>query len=208
MDINFENKITWRYGWKHFFGAQDKLLADSDNTLFICIVRDPVNWLNSCYRNMHHFPLQHKHLPEIEQIDTFLNKEFWSAHDDTGEEILEDRNIYTGNCHKNIFELRHTKIRWMVEDLPKKVKNSIFITYEELVNDFENTLVKIKNKGLTIKDANNFPINSTDYKNNKLKFFIPKEHIKELNKFSKEDILSNPNFIPFYENKLYYNDTI
>ena len=61
---------------------------------------------------------------------------------------MNDRNIYTGNRYKNIFELRHTKIKWMLEDLPNKVKNCIFIRYEDLINDFDNTLLKIKNKRL------------------------------------------------------------
>ena len=64
-------------------------------------------------------------MSEKEKIDEFLNKEFWSFNDnngnrDTTKEILEDRNIYTGERYKNIFELRHTKIKWMLEDLPKK----------------------------------------------------------------------------------------
>ena len=39
----------------------------------------------------------------------------------------------------------------MLEDLPNKVKNYIFIRYEDLINDFDKTLLKIKDKGLEIK---------------------------------------------------------
>ena len=53
----------------------------------------------------------------------------------------------------------------MLEDLPMKVKNYIFITYEDLNNDFENTLLKIKNKGLKVKENINFPKNTKVYKN-------------------------------------------
>lgn len=35
---------------------------------------------------------------------------------------MNDRNIYTRNRYQNIFELRHTKIKYMIEDLPKKLK--------------------------------------------------------------------------------------
>tara|TARA_B110000027_G_C16122057_1_gene303744 strand:+ start:2092 stop:2340 length:249 start_codon:yes stop_codon:yes gene_type:complete len=39
---NFHDyKLTWKYGWKHFFGHQN--LENSDDTLFICIVRNPVD---------------------------------------------------------------------------------------------------------------------------------------------------------------------
>jgi hypothetical protein len=56
----------------------------------------------------------------------------------------------------------------MIEDLPKKINNYILIRYEDLIDDFENTLLKIKNMGLKIKDNINFPLNTTNYK--KIKF--------------------------------------
>ena len=35
MSINFDVKITWEYGRKHFFGFEDKKLNNSEDTLFI-----------------------------------------------------------------------------------------------------------------------------------------------------------------------------
>ena len=49
--------ITWDYGWKHFFGFQDDKLKKSDDTLFICIVRNLPDWINSFYREKYHLPL-------------------------------------------------------------------------------------------------------------------------------------------------------
>ena len=40
IDINFDVNLTWEYGHKHFFGHQDNKLKNSDDTLFICIVRN------------------------------------------------------------------------------------------------------------------------------------------------------------------------
>lgn len=111
---------------------------------------------------------------------------------------MEDRNIYTGKRYKNIFELRHTKIKWMMEELPNKVKNYIFIKHEDLLYDFKNTLLKINEKGVKIKDNIKFPINSKTYKLSKTKIYVKKN-----NEISSETILDNPNFIPFYEKKLY-----
>lgn len=61
---------------------------------------------------MHHLPLKYKNnMSEEEKLDEFLNKEFWSFDDnnimnlDTKNEIMMDRNIYTGKRYKNIFEL-------------------------------------------------------------------------------------------------------
>lgn len=204
ININFDVKITWEYGWKHFFGFQDDELKNSDDTLFICIVRNLPDWINSFYKEMHHLPSKYKNnMSEEEKLDEFLNKEFWSFDDndmnrDTTKEIMIDRNIYTGERYKNIFELRHTKIKWMLEDLPNKVKNCIFIRYEDLINDFDKTLLKIKDKGFEVKKNINFPLNTNNYKNNKnLKF------IKKNNSISTEFILSNPNLIPLYEKKIY-----
>ena len=81
----------------------------------------------------------------------FNSKTYNNKTGDQGKEIIEDRNIYTKKRYKNIFELRHTKIKWMIEDLPNKVKNYIFIRYEELINNFDETLIKIKDKGLQVK---------------------------------------------------------
>ena len=200
ININFDVKITWEYGWKHFFGFQDNTLKNSDDTLFICIVKNLPDWINSFYRDMHHLPLRHKNnISEEEKIDEFLNKEFWSTYDGESydKEITDDRNMYAGERYKNIFELRHTKIKWMLEDLPNKVKNCIFIRYEELINDFDKTLLKIKDKGLEVKKDISFPINTNNYKNNPNRKFVKK------NSISTELILNNPNLIPLYEEKLY-----
>ena len=207
ININFDVNLSWEYGWKHFFGFQDDKLKNSDNTLFICIVRNLPDWINSFYREKHHLPLRYKNnMSEEEKIDEFLNKEFWSFHDnknnrDTSKELMEDRNIYTGERYKNIFELRHTKIKWMLEDLQIKIKNCIFIKYEDLINNFEETLFKIKDKGLEVKKNINFPLNTNNYRNEKNKNnrkFTPKK-----NSLSTEFILSNPNLIRLYEKKLY-----
>ena len=55
---NFNVEITWRYGWKHFFGHNitDKTnnletdIKNADDVLFICIVRDIIPWINSLYK--------------------------------------------------------------------------------------------------------------------------------------------------------------
>jgi hypothetical protein len=204
MNINFDAEITWEYGWKHFFGFQDEQLQDSDDTLFICIVRNPIDWINSFYREMHHLPLKYnKTLREEVKLDEFLNKEFWSINDEGGNcdisnEMMDDRNIYTGERYKNIFELRHTKIKWLLTDLPNKVKNYILIRYEDLKNDFTNTLLQIKNKGLEFKDHISLPVNTNRYKNTHEIF------VEKTNTIESSVIMDNPNLIKTYEKELGY----
>ena len=209
INLNFINKISRQFGSKHFFGYYENALKNkSSKVLFICIVRDLVPWINSFFREKHHLPLKYKKNMSIDdQIDEFLNKEFFSINDDYNDyktwdkENMNDRNMYTGKRYKNIFELRHTKIKWMIEELPKKVKNCIFIKYEDLINDFENTMNKLRNKGLIVKDNINFPINTDNYKNDNKKKF---SKIKKNNTISSEIILNNKNLIKEFEIKLGY----
>ena len=216
LDSNFEAKITWEYGWKHWFGNNDQELKQSQDTLFICIVRNPVDWINSFYIQQHHLPMKYDTnlIDDDVKIDIFLNQEFFSINDmdhnykKWNKELMMDRNMYTGERYKNIFELRHTKIKWMSEDLPKKVDNYILIRYEDLLDNFENTLHSIKNKGLKVKNIECFPVNiyhrcisigskSIIQNDNLNNTYLKKKKIPE------EMILSNPNFIDYYDIKLY-----
>lgn len=206
MVQNFDieaNKI-YQLGHKHFFGFQEEALRSNsyNDTLFICIIRHPVDWINSLSRTPWHLPWT-----ITENLDTFLSSEIYSVSDrpflkpsPSGKEIATDRNIYTNNRYKNIFELRHTKIKWMVEDLPKKVKHCILIRYEDLLTDFNNTMVKIRDTGLRLKSDIDFPVNVSMYKDIK-----NKKYKKKPNQIRSEVILRHPNYLlfSFYEKELY-----
>jgi hypothetical protein len=111
---------------------------------------------------------------------------------------MNDRNIYTGERYKNIFELRYTKNKFLIDDLPNKVKNHILLRYEDVLDDFENTMNKINGVGLEIKCKNSFPTNVLTYKKTKIKFTK-----NEYSEFSKEEIFNNKNYIDYYEKKLF-----
>jgi hypothetical protein len=166
---NFDVEIVWNYGWKHFFGFND--LTNSDDTLFIGIIRNLEDWINSLYREKHHLPT---HLTE--NIDTFLTNTFYSIYYN-GNEIMTDRNIDTGERYKNIYELRLVKNKYLIEKMPKLVKNYCLITYDELVDSFLDIMNKLKNSGLKIKDNIDFPLNVTYYKKEKNTSFKKKENI-------------------------------
>jgi hypothetical protein len=187
MDKNFNSTITWDYGWKHFFGHND--LSNTDDTLFIAIVRNPYDWINSMYKTPHH--LEHMN----RNIENFCLDEIYSGNYN---EIMGDRNIYTKMRYKNIFELRHTKLNFLINDMTNKVKNYILIRHEDLLDDFENTMNKIKNMGLKIKDDTQFPSNfNVNTKNYNVKYTKP-----IYDKISKDFI--NKNLIKEYEEKLGY----
>lgn len=188
--LNFDVEIVWSYGWKHFFGFSD--LSNSDDTLFIGIIRNLEDWINSLYRDKHHLP---EHLTKT--IDTYLNDTFYSVDDNTNE-IMSDRNIDTGERYKNIFELRLVKNKYLIEKMPKLVKNYCLITYDDLVNRFVDIMNKLKDYGLKIKDDINFPLNVMYYKKEKNILFI-----KKCNIIPKEKIIIENEELKFYEKLLF-----
>jgi len=184
--LNFNVDITWSYGWKHFFGTND--LSNSDDVLFIGIVRNLEDWVNSLYREKHHLPLK-----LTKNINTFLNDTFYSV--DKNNKVI-DKNIETGKLYKNIFELRHVKNKFLIEKMPTLVKNYCLITHEDLCNNFINTMNKISNCGLIVKNNINFPLNVTYYKTNK-----KKQYIKKTNLIPRKKIIKRANL--FYEKILF-----
>ena len=204
QNFDIEANQCDQLGFKHFFGFQDRALRcnNYDDTLFICIIRHPVDWINSLSRTPWHIPWT-----ITRNLDTFLSFEIYSVSDPPllganprGKENLMDRNIYTNNRYKNIFELRHTKLKWMLEDLPKKVKHCILVKYEDLITDFNNTMLKIRDTGLRVKSDIDFPINSNLYKDSKII-----KYKKKPNRIRSEIILRHPNYLlySFYEKELY-----
>ncbi len=146
IETNFNLKeVTHKYGWKHFFGFSD--YKDSDNVLFIGLVRDPFQWLGSLNKKKHHLA---PHLRK--NMRTLLRSEFFSIYDEAGHgpkygrEIMEDRNIFTGKRYKNIVELRNTKNKFLLDVMQNKVKNYILLRYEDLSSKTFEQLENFKNK--------------------------------------------------------------
>lgn len=109
-----------------------------DTTLYICIVRDPITWIDSFFKSLHHVPYENRN------INNLLNNEFYSVSDISNDiEIMEDRHIYTKERYKNIFELRKTKIDFFLTSIPNKVKHYYILKYEDLRDDYENVLGKL-----------------------------------------------------------------
>lgn len=190
LTTNYDVDVCWKYGWKHFFGFNN--LKNSDDTLFIGIIRNPYDWINSLYRDKYHLPSVN-----TSSVDSFLNNEFYSIMDD-GCELMRDRNLYTKERYKNIFDMRHTKNKFLIEDMPKLVKNYLLITHESLLYDFKNTMNKITSKGLNIKSNIEFPLNIIHYKKQNRKLFVLNN---KPNHISKEQVMHKFNM--HYEKMLF-----
>jgi hypothetical protein len=189
ISLNYELELTYEYGWKHFFGFDD--LTNSDDTLFICIIRNPYNWFNSLYKHPHHLCDNLKN-----NINNFLNNEVISIKNNN--EIMTDRNIYTQERYKNLFELRHTKLKYLIETLPTLVKNHTIIKYEGLLNNFETTM-KLFDKFNLIKKYNKI-IN-----NNKKDFKYGGLYVKKNYYYIKKNLIyEHKDFNDEYEKLLGY----
>ena len=190
---NFHLKIHNHQVNKHFFGQKE--LPKEDNILYIGIVRHPYTWINSFYKYPY---FVNKNIRNNKY--KFLNEEFWSQ--DGNNEITQDRNIFTKKRYKNIFELRNVKLEFLYNRMPLLAKNYVLIKYEDLRDDYENTLIFIKQQfNLLTKDEYPKKI-TTYYGRGKLvrdKFKIDTDYI-----YTKEEILLHPKFDKTYEQKLHY----
>lgn len=166
---NFDVEISWEQGSKHFFCFNNYDKRNFDDTLYIGIIRNPIYWINSFSKELHH-------VPEINRknLRNFLFNEFYSVNDEIETSpklqtilfnnkpqnvyrystMVEDLNYITNQKYKNIFELRKLKNDYLMNVMPTKVKNYILINYENLLNNYEETLELIKNKfNLTQKQS-------------------------------------------------------
>jgi len=125
---------------KHFFGQEANRateLRDKEETLFLCIVRDPVEWIDSLFKRLHHVPPEN-----AASIRAFLDNPWYSV-DETGALIEGDIHLVSGKTYRNIFEMRCTKLWYMQEVLPTLVPHVYFVRYEDLRDKYETILLDI-----------------------------------------------------------------
>ena len=182
---NFDLELTWEYGFKHFFGYNK--FENSDDTIFIGIIRNPYEWLCSFYKNPHQLP---EHLKT--SFLHFLSKEFYSVYNDTNIEYDNDHNFINDNKrYTNIFELRNVKCKYLLETIPNLVKNYYLIKYEDLRDNYEYVLKSIAKK-FNLIPKNKIYQEITYYKDQYNKLFNKNIYINDL----------SPQFIRYISNNL------
>ena len=110
--------------------------------LTICIVRDPVEWIDSFFKRKHHVPPENR-----EPIERFLSSEFYSIYEEPpkkGEEIMEDRNWQTKERYRDLFELRRLKCQYLCDATNHTAGRYFFLRYEDLRDHYESTLETIQ----------------------------------------------------------------
>lgn len=180
---NFNLKLSNDYGHKHFFCFES--LQNSDDTLFIGIIRNPIYWINSFSRELWHVPQENK------ALDNFLTKPFYSIYENSNDIILKDLNYINNKPYSNIFELRKIKNFFLINVMPKRVKNYILITYESLLYNYDYTLNFIKNIFNLTSTFTEY-VKIKKYKKSNTYFFV-----------KQREILLPPNVIEYIWSKLH-----
>ena len=180
FNLALDNKS---YSHKHFF-CFNNFDKPNDDTLFIGIIRNPIYWINSLSKELHHIPYENR------TINNFLNNPFYSV-EDNNKIILQDLNYATKNIYTNIFELRKMKNFYLLNIMKNKVKNYILINYESLLYNYNHTLDFIKNR---FKLTPIYPIYQ------KIKKYKKSENDKF---FKQRNILLTPNIVSMIWNNLH-----
>jgi hypothetical protein len=138
----FQLNRTRFYGDKHFFGwaKPETITYKGKHTLFIGIVRNPYDWIISMFNMPHHAHPHHRY-----DIKTYITHQ-WLSVDINLNEILADRNFYTNERYKNIFEMRKTKYSYLSEDMPFIAQNYVLISYEYFLHNHYRILDTIGKK--------------------------------------------------------------
>jgi hypothetical protein len=198
---NFHITYSPEYS-SHFFS--DNLITNSesklDNTLFICIVRHPLDWIDSFFKRLHHIPQKNKI-----SVQAFITNEFYSIFEEGPEinkEIMEDRHMFSKERYKNIFEMRYVKYMWMLHKLPRMVKNHIIIPYEYLRDNYIETLEFIEKK-FKLKRINTEFVHVNQYKGTYNYDFVKKTIV--IKPQIQEQLLESKLGYNIPNSKLFYN---
>lgn len=141
-----ETKITWEYGWKHFF--HDPGVEHADNCLFLVCYRNPFDWL----RSLHHRPWHAA--PELKNasFSEFIRAQWWCVvdedsgksptHPDYGREIMQERCADTDSRFRNVLHMRTAKTNnW--ESLRVKARHTLYVHYEDLISSPKSLITRI-----------------------------------------------------------------
>lgn len=171
--MNFPNvKISWEDGWKHWQFSKiftDPNYKGRNDTLYVLIVRDPYTWVRSMKRKPYHIKN-----PE-DNISNFIRQRQHT--------VSDDHIVIKEPEYENIIEMRNTKNKGF-DLIHNKVKNSIYIKYEDLSANPTETLKKFKNYLKVPKELNiTNNVISSNQNNIEKKYTKPK-----FEKLSPEDV--------------------
>jgi hypothetical protein len=184
------------YGPKHFFGHIEPSEDVLKNVLTIALVRNPLDWMNSLYRNPWHLERRSR------DPKRFLEEEVHSYQYSDGSEILKDRSIDDPEKpYANLLDLRYTKIKYM-KHLEENGTNVLFVRYEDIRDNYQAFLQNIK-EHYKVETRENYPSNITFYKDQPGVPYDP--NAKKRKVYTKDDIVTHPSYQVDLEKHLGYD---
>ena len=147
ITTNFHINVVWEYGCKHMWKLPTCRNNNTNQTLFIGVIRNELDWLNSLKRSPYHLPAV-----LTNDLSAFLFDPFYSENKD---KIMERAN--------NIFSLRERKNKFLKETMPTLVNNYVLLQYEEISQNYESILANLQSK-FNLKPKNDTFKNITTYK--------------------------------------------
>ena len=144
---NTHLKVVAPYGHKHFYQDTDKMRRDdNEDTLFVFISRDLVEWLSSFKNNTFHAD---KPIRNCKDMSSFLRMEWKCIFDGTsgtpetssvyGTEMMAERNPADGKRFENVVQMRNSKMRHFL-GIQEHVKHFVHVRYEDVRENQEGFL--------------------------------------------------------------------
>lgn len=141
FQYNFGIEACDDFGHKHWHPLSEKPQNnyDIDEYLFVCIYRNPYDWLRSMYGAKWHFPQIYRK----SGFNYFIRNQWWSVVSENDQtEIMDDRNPRSDGRYDNVLCMRRGKIQSYF-DLRDGALNVYIINYDELVVDYARILLEI-----------------------------------------------------------------
>jgi hypothetical protein len=178
IELNFDIEFDSSFHHKHFFGFCEsaKYKERSDETLFICVVRNVYEWIASFFEKQHH-------MVRTGDLRDFLTREIHSWDESTGTEIVHDWNYVDNKPYANLFELRKSKMIFCKDILPNLVKHHQIVLLENISSSLlqTNFLEKLTEKFPLRKRGTGFrsiPFNAQVYNHTQQKkVYNPRRYV-------------------------------
>lgn len=140
------DSVTWEFGHKHWFIDHTKIANTStEDVVFIAIIRDLSDWIQSFYTQQHHISAR-----IYDRLDFITIPIVSTPETDYKEE------------HKNVFALRSAKLHDLFK-LRETAKNVVYVRYEDLRDNPDDFIVSLSERYNTPTIADDV-VHVTSYK--------------------------------------------
>jgi len=192
-DLYFDYTSHSNLGWKHMEVDLSLIKENSsvnDDTIFVCVVKNPYSWILSLYDKPYH------QYDKSKNLDEFIISKWKTVKRENAQNLHYENVVDMWNCKvKSYFELKDT--------LKDKV---IILKYEDFLENYTLVLDELKRRNIqVVEDISNITGSTKEkrknneyykdyYLNEKWKKKYTKNEIDTINKFLDENIMEKLNY--------------